>query len=157
LVARVGRVLIVAVLTVFVGAAAAYGIEHPTNAAFASYGDSLWWAIVTLATVGYGDIVPQTVPGRLVGAAVMVTGIGILGVLAGSLSQFFRLDGSAPRATGIGAPADADADGADPVGAAGVASASTRPDDAIVAELVALREQVAKLTERVERLGGERP
>ena len=37
----------------------AYYAEHPTNREFATVGDALWWGIVTLTTVGYGDIVPQ--------------------------------------------------------------------------------------------------
>ena len=36
---------------------------------FPNYGVAVWWAIVTLATVGYGDVVPTTVPGRVVGSA----------------------------------------------------------------------------------------
>jgi len=36
-----------------------------------SFGDSLWWAVVTAMTVGYGDVVPVTTPGRIVGVALM--------------------------------------------------------------------------------------
>ena len=43
---------------------AAYIAEHPTNPGFATFGDSLWWGIVTLTTVGYGDIVPKTSTGQ---------------------------------------------------------------------------------------------
>src|SRR5262249_19035811 len=71
-----------------------YQAEHPTNPGFATVGDALWWGIVTLTTVGYGDIVPKTTAGRLAGVAIMFTGIAVLGVLAGSLSALFRLDGS---------------------------------------------------------------
>lgn len=87
---RIGRVAVVAVGVVVVGAVAAYRAEHPTNPEFATYGDALWWAIVTLTTVGYGDIVPMTAAGRWDGVAIMVTGIGVLGLLAGSLASFFR-------------------------------------------------------------------
>src|SRR5262245_18133763 len=41
---------------------------------FHSLGDALWWAIVTLATVGHGDIVPETTWGRMIGTFVMILG-----------------------------------------------------------------------------------
>ncbi|MDE1879849.1 MAG: NAD-binding protein [Euryarchaeota archaeon] len=46
-----------------------------------SLGDALWWGIVTLSTVGYGDVVPHTVIGRAMGAGLMVFQIGFLGYL----------------------------------------------------------------------------
>src|SRR5215475_3156661 len=91
LLARLGRVAIVAGLVVVVGSAVAYGAEHPTNPGFATFGDALWWGIVTLTTVGYGDIVPKTTAGRLAGIAIMLTGIAVLGVLAGSLASLFGI------------------------------------------------------------------
>jgi voltage-gated potassium channel len=136
--ARIGRVAIVAVGVVFVGAAIAYRAEHTTNPGFATYGDSLWWAVVTITTVGYGDIVPKTTAGRVDGVMIMVTGIGVLGVLAGSLASFFRLDGSSET----GAPAVAPATLTDP------ASPPT--------ELVELRQEVARLADEVARLAGAR-
>jgi voltage-gated potassium channel len=45
-------------------------------------GEAVWWAIVTLTTVGYGDFFPVTPAGRITGVFVMVTGIGIIGALA---------------------------------------------------------------------------
>jgi voltage-gated potassium channel len=53
--------------------------------------------IVTLTTVGYGDIVPKTTAGRLCGIAIMFTGVAVLGVLAGSLASLFGV--GTPTAT----------------------------------------------------------
>jgi voltage-gated potassium channel len=89
---RLGRVAIVALAVVFTGSAIAYFAEHPTNPEFKTFGDALWWGIVTLTTVGYGDVVPKTTPGRLAGVMIMLTGIAVLGILAGSMASFFHLD-----------------------------------------------------------------
>ena len=89
---RLGRVALAAGGVVVIGSLVAYHAEHPTNPEFATVGDALWWGIVTLTTVGYGDIVPKTTTGRWVAVVIMVTGIAVLGLLAGSLASFFRLD-----------------------------------------------------------------
>ena len=91
-VARLGKVAIVAGSVVLICSLAAYQAEHATNQQFATVGDALWWGIVTLTTVGYGDIVPLTTAGRFAGIAIMFTGIGVLGVLAGSLAELFQFD-----------------------------------------------------------------
>src|SRR3954447_9033875 len=90
--ARLGKVAIVAGAVVFVASLAAYQAEHKTNPGFATVGAAFWWGIVTLTTVGYGDIVPHTTAGRFAGIAIMFTGVGVLGVLAGSLAELFHLD-----------------------------------------------------------------
>jgi voltage-gated potassium channel len=89
---RLGRVGLVALGVLVISTAVADHAEHATNPGFATYGDSLWWGIVTMTTVGYGDIVPHTQTGRWAAVAIMLTGVAVLGVLAGSLASFFRLE-----------------------------------------------------------------
>ena len=59
-----------------------YVVEGPENG-FTSIPVSIYWAIVTLTTVGYGDIVPKTVPGQIISAMVMITGYSIIAVPTG--------------------------------------------------------------------------
>jgi voltage-gated potassium channel len=54
-----------------------------------SLGDGMWWAFVTVTTVGYGDVTPVTTAGRIVAVALMLGGIGFLLVLAGALVEHF--------------------------------------------------------------------
>ena len=51
--------------------------------------DAVWWAMTTVTTVGYGDRFPTTTEGRVVAAALMVTGIALLGVVTASLASWF--------------------------------------------------------------------
>ena len=52
-------------------------------------GDALWWAFVTMTTVGYGDLYPVTSEGRLVAAFVMITGVGLFGTYSGFVASWF--------------------------------------------------------------------
>ena len=51
--------------------------------------DAVWWTIVTITTVGYGDKYPTTNPGRIIGVITMVVGVGLFGVLTGYLANSF--------------------------------------------------------------------
>lgn len=54
-----------------------------------TYGDSLWWSFVTTSTAGYGDIIPITIPGRLIAVSLMFVGIGFVGLLTGTITTYF--------------------------------------------------------------------
>jgi voltage-gated potassium channel len=56
---------------------------------FHSVGEGIWWAIVTLATVGYGDVVPTTPWGRVVGSVVIVFGVTFLAFLTATVTSLF--------------------------------------------------------------------
>ena len=52
-----------------------------------SFGDAVWWSLVTMATVGYGDYVPVTTNGRIVAVGLMVVGISLLGLVGASVAS----------------------------------------------------------------------
>lgn len=54
-----------------------------------SFLDGLWWALVTVSTVGYGDLVPQTTAGRLLAVVLMVSGLGLLSTLTAAIGAYF--------------------------------------------------------------------
>ena len=62
--------------------------EARTNPEIQSVGDAAWWSIVTVTTVGYGDKVPITPLGKVIGVILMFTGIGIIGVLSGTIASY---------------------------------------------------------------------
>jgi voltage-gated potassium channel len=71
------------VITIFLGAIGLYLTEERP------FMDSLWWSFVTATTVGYGDISPSTTAGRLIACVLMITGIGLIGMLTGNITSFF--------------------------------------------------------------------
>jgi voltage-gated potassium channel len=87
--ALLATLLVVAVLLVF-EASVMYVLEREAQpTVFASIPHAMWWAIVTIATVGYGDMYPMTPAGKVFGGAVMVIGIAIFAVPAGILATGF--------------------------------------------------------------------
>jgi voltage-gated potassium channel len=78
-----------AVLVTYIAALAVLEAERGApNANITSFGDSLWWAAVTITTVGYGDFTPVTLRGRLIATTLMLGGVAVLGVLTATLSSW---------------------------------------------------------------------
>lgn len=82
---------------------ALYLAEADINPNIHSPVDALWWGIVTLTTVGYGDIFPITPEGRLAGAALMILGITLFAAITGTITSYLVSaqtdgDGDVPRA-----------------------------------------------------------
>jgi voltage-gated potassium channel len=76
-------VLLVVVVIVFAAAGIETAFEHAAPGAnIHNYADALWWSVVTITTVGYGDRFPVTGGGRGVAVMLMITGIALFGVLA---------------------------------------------------------------------------
>jgi voltage-gated potassium channel len=86
----VGRAArIIAFATVSVTIVGGIVIHFTDSQRFPDIGEGLWWAIQTVTTVGYGDIVPRSTAGRLVATLVMLFGIGFLTVITASITSTF--------------------------------------------------------------------
>ena len=77
------------VLLGFSASLAVYHVEHTApDASIRTFGDAVWWACATLTTVGYGDAVPVTFPGRVIATGLMACGLALLGAVTGSFSSW---------------------------------------------------------------------
>jgi voltage-gated potassium channel len=79
----------VAVITVFVVVVSGAVESVVDTGDFYSLWDGIWWAVVTVTTVGYGDIRVTSVQGRIVAMVVMLVGIGFLSVLTATIASHF--------------------------------------------------------------------
>lgn len=80
--------LFVALITLYLAGVGIYYFENPAQPeAFSSIFHSLWWAVATLTTVGYGDIYPITVGGKLFTFFILIIGLGIVSVPAGLVAS----------------------------------------------------------------------
>ena len=86
-------VLVIFLMVLFLASVAVYFFERDVQpATFGSVPAALWWAVATLTTTGYGDVVPITLPGRLVAALVMICGLGVFGLWTGILATGFAAE-----------------------------------------------------------------
>lgn len=83
------RIALMMFLVMIGGAFAVVLIEGQINRQFDSIGDAIWWALVTITTVGYGDKVPVSTGGRIVGALVIFSGYGLLSIFMATIASIF--------------------------------------------------------------------
>lgn len=82
-------VAIIAVLMVIFSAIAVLQVEDDPNSNIKTAEDAIWWAYVTVTTVGYGDRFPVTTAGRVIGAVLMTVGVGLFGTFTGFVASWF--------------------------------------------------------------------
>lgn len=82
-------VAVIAMLMVIFSSIAILQVETDANSNIKTAGDAIWWAYVTITTVGYGDKYPVTTEGRIIAAFLMTTGVGLFGTFAGYVSSWF--------------------------------------------------------------------
>ena len=133
-----GRVIIyaagAAALLVYVAALAVVDAERGGDGSIQSFHEGLWWAFVTITTVGYGDYSPVTSIGQLVAVGVMIGGITLIGVVTATLASWIveKVEQNAEKKDAL------------------VQSATQSEIDGLTAEIVALRAII-------ETLADERP
>lgn len=82
---HLGTTLLIAAGIIIIGGVLMAGIDPSIS----SIGQGLWWAWVTVTTVGYGDVVPSSDAGKLFGAFLILLGVGLFSLLTASFSAFF--------------------------------------------------------------------
>ena len=80
-----------AFIALIFGAFVIYQVENEDNEQFSNFGDSLWWSLVTFTTIGYGDKVPNSGIGKIIGSIFSVLGISLFALPAGILGTGFAL------------------------------------------------------------------
>jgi len=82
---RLGATLVVALVTMVLSGLMISRLDPSIGSVW----DGMWWAWVTMATVGYGDVVPHNGPGRLFGSLLILFGVVLLSLLTANLAAFF--------------------------------------------------------------------
>lgn len=135
---RLGKAALYSGVLVLMCAVVVQAVE-PASSGYATFGDAVWWAVVTFTTVGYGDLYPVTTGGRVAGVMLMLGGIALIGSLAASLGSFFTAGGTL-------------AGDDEPEGTAAEEPGADERSE-LLAELRALRAEVAEIRQRLD----ERP
>lgn len=84
---------LVSIILIVFGSVSVLEFEKVPEANIRGPQDALWWSIVTLTTVGYGDRYPVTAEGRIIAAILMIAGVGLFGTLSGFVASWFLAPG----------------------------------------------------------------
>ena len=94
--------LFIAVLVLEFGSLTILHVEkNAPDASITTAADALWYVIVTMSTVGYGDVFPVSKVGREIGTFIIVVGVGIFGTLSGYLANLFLAPRKEPQAPAV--------------------------------------------------------
>lgn len=85
-----GAAFLILFVIMIIASSGVYLFEHKAQPeAFSSIPEAAWWSVATLTTVGYGDVTPVTVGGKIFGIVIMIIGIGMVALPAGILASAF--------------------------------------------------------------------
>jgi voltage-gated potassium channel len=90
------------ILLVIFSSIAILNVETDPSSNIKTAEDALWWAFVTITTVGYGDRYPVTTEGRIIAAILMVAGVGLFGTFTGFVASWFMQDNKRNAGNQIG-------------------------------------------------------
>lgn len=85
--AKITVFLLFLIIHVLIFGSIMYLVEHQVNSGFENIPQSVYWAIVTLTTVGYGDVAPMTVIGKMIASIVMISGYAVIAVPTGIITS----------------------------------------------------------------------
>jgi len=90
---------VIAVLLVIFSAIAILQVEDAPDSNIKTAEDAIWWAYVTITTVGYGDKFPVTMEGRIIAAVLMTGGVGLFGTFTAYVASWFVIDNKPHKET----------------------------------------------------------
>ncbi|BAU32770.1 potassium channel family protein [Microcella alkaliphila] len=102
-------VTVAALVIILIGALGVLDAEQNADGALiTTFPDALWWALVTITTVGYGDLYPVTGTGRVIASGLMIAGIALVGSVTATLASWFveRIKDADDQATSTSAVSD---------------------------------------------------
>lgn len=71
------------------GGCSLYYLEHGINPGFENIPNALWWSIVTMSTLGYGDVVPITIMGKVLGSVIVLCGLATVAIMTATITKIF--------------------------------------------------------------------